>query len=119
MGILLFAATAIATIIPPDLAVDFLEGTGAYGQSKWTLDRVTAYALPENGELRVDFGGTGQIRKAGFEVKGGKSDNEFSAAGLTAHVPEPSIMLLLGLGLIGLAGVGRKLTKNPPSHYED
>jgi PEP-CTERM motif len=37
--------------------------------------------------------------------------NDYAVAGYTTPVPEPSTVLLLGLGLVGLAGFGRKKFK--------
>jgi len=64
-----------------------------------------------NGQLYVDFGGSILVTKAVFSVldyNGSYTNNEYSVAGFTA-VPEPATMMLLGLGLIGLAGVRRKM----------
>lgn len=39
---------------------------------------------------------------------GPNARNDFALAGYTTAVPEPSTVLLLGLGMIGLAGLGRR-----------
>lgn len=41
----------------------------------------------------------------------GDPRSDFAVAGYTTPVPEPSTILLLGLGLVGLAGFGRKKLK--------
>jgi hypothetical protein len=62
----------------------------------------------ENGEILVDFEGTYLVDKAFFYIIGEHCNNEFSVAGFNSPVPEPATMLLVGSGLIGLAGVGRR-----------
>ena len=67
-----------------------------------------------NGEILVNFGMPYLVDKAFFYIIGEPCNNEFSVAGFNAPVPEPATMLLVGSGLIGLAGVGRrKFFKKP------
>ena len=72
------------------------------------------FANQANGEIFVDFGATYLAHTALFTALNttgaNPNDNEFSVAGFTQAnpVPEPATMLLLGTGLIGLAGFGRK-----------
>lgn len=85
---------------------------GAYSFSFYGKD-----ADQNNGEYWLDFGGTLLVKSAKFEVTGpggticNWDDNEFSVAGFTKPVPEPTTMLLFGTGLIGLAGMSRRKKK--------
>lgn len=56
------------------------------------------------------WNGTDTIDLDGFWVGNG-AISHVSIYGTHCSVPEPFTMLLLGLGLVGLAGVGRKLKK--------
>lgn len=66
----------------------------------------------ENGELFVSFGEDILLSNAIFAPDDESSGSEFSIAGFTATpVPEPATMLLLGAGLIGIAGARRKFIR--------
>jgi len=84
-------------------------------EGRVTLNNATVFdffgnqADQANGEIYVDFGGSIYVQNAFFEIIGESHNNEFAVAGITvAPVPEPATMLLLGIGLCGLAGVGRR-----------
>jgi len=58
----------------------------------------------------LGWNGTDSITIEGLWPNQG-SFSHISMYGTNTQVPEPTTMLLLGLGLVGLAGVGRKLKK--------
>jgi hypothetical protein len=87
-------------------------GAGEYGQV--VINGDVDHPIPfygtasdqANGEQFIDFGRTILVTSAEFRIAGGATNNEFSVAGFVG-VPEPITMLLLGFGLVGLAGVRR------------
>jgi hypothetical protein len=60
----------------------------------------------------LDWNGTETLQLENFWAGGGGSISHVSLYGNSVSVPEPATMLLLGVGLIGLAGYNRKRFKS-------
>jgi hypothetical protein len=74
-------------------------------------------SLSQSGNSLIGNEGNGIIRFAGahssisWTVPDGEFYHMFTVGAASSAVPEPTTMLLLGLGLIGVAGVRRKMHK--------
>ncbi len=79
----------------------FFDGGGIFGAS---ADQIIG-----SSEGIYSIGLDSQVQGILFASIG--SQNDFAVAGYTTPVPEPSTILLLGVGLVGLAGFGRKKFK--------
>jgi len=82
------------------------------GTISFTKDEVyTIGIFNDTEQWGVDLNWNGNPYSGGvayYKGSGDLSDLRFHVGPQTAAVPEPSTMLLLGFGLIGLAGYGRK-----------
>ena len=79
----------IATEIAPEIATDF---------AGWNSSRITI------GSDNLAFNWSGLYT-------GARGGTYFNVEAPAAHTPEPATILLLGSGLVGLAGFGRKKFK--------
>ena len=82
-----------------------LDGFGYFEANLW---QAIGGEGPDAGSYSVAI--NGQVQGIAF-FAGLNSRNDYAVAGYTTPVPEPSTVLLLGLGMIGLAGLGRKKFK--------
>lgn len=91
-------------------------GNDSFGEYGWVVindtlefDFFGKNSDPWNGEQLVSFGKGIMVTSARFFTDSRfTNNNEFSVAGFAGSVPEPAPLLLLGTGLIGLAGLSRK-----------
>ena len=85
---------------------DLGDGLSLYGAGIFqaSLDQWIGGEGPDAGSYSIGI--DDQVQGVVFSAIG--SRNDYALAGYTTPVPEPSTMLLLGLGMLGLAGIGRK-----------
>jgi hypothetical protein len=92
------------------------EGQYSFNLTEWNgfvADTSQTPSPATNGELTLFFLSSPVITDIWFQAPGWKAnyleDHEFSVGGIDiSSTPEPSTMLLLGAGLVGLFGLGRK-----------
>ena len=82
-----------------------LDGAGIFEAS---LDQMIGGEGPDAGMYSLDI--DDHVQGILFSSLG--KQNDYALAGYTTPVPEPSTIFMLGLGMFGLAGLGRKKFKN-------
>ena len=76
-----------------------------------SLDTLDGFEGGNHNILTVDLGILGDVIDSGFLAHFTVECGNDNLMGASAPVPEPAAMLLLGIGLVGLAGAGRKKLK--------
>ena len=85
------------------------------GESPWGMDTMSSDSTDAEFISSMDFSSQTAVGLRVFATSGDKlySVGEFQAFGTltSSSVPEPTTMILFGIGLLGLAGVNRRKKK--------